>query len=325
MDQGNPTLGIPPQPIANVVVTFQVTGGSGATIAGPGGPAGATVVLTTNASGIATLASWTLGATPGTNTVQAVVAGAAGSPMNFTANAVAPVGSVEFLQQPTTTVTGGTITPPLQIRLRDPSGNPVTQILRVTVGNAPSNPSTCQVLQRSEDAINGVATFAHVIADGVCSGAKVAATAGGASDFTFPVVLSQAFDVIANNVHFTNVVLSSTTLTIDGSPMPYTATVTNGTSATLSGIIVQAWIDQVNPTASKAAGGAVIVCGVGEGVLPPGNCVFDWHLIASNATAGGGTLTPGAPALARFEIKQGDNALLDTFTVPVILVNPSIQ
>jgi len=89
MDQGNPTLGIPPQPIANAVVTFQVTGGSGATIAGPGGPAGATVVLTTNASGIATLASWTLGATPGTNTVQAVVAGAAGSPVTFTATAIA--------------------------------------------------------------------------------------------------------------------------------------------------------------------------------------------------------------------------------------------
>jgi len=67
------------------------------------------------------------------------------------------------------------------------------------------------------------------------------------------------------------------------------------------------------------------MCGVGDGVLPPGNCVFDWHLIASNATAGGGTLTPGGQALARFEITQGDNALLDTFTVPVTLVNPSIQ
>jgi len=322
-----PIAALAPAPIAGVPVTFRVTAGSGSIVAPPAAPGGPTVVVVpTNSDGVATLASWTLGPTAGTNTVVAEVPGADGSPMSFTANAVAPVGSVEFLQQPTTTVTGGTITPALQVRLRDPFGNPVTQILRVTVGNAPTNPSTCQVLQTSEDAINGVATFAHVIADGVCSGAKVAATAGGASDFTFPIVLSQAFDIIANDVHFVSVALTSTTtLTIGGSSVPYTATVTNGTSATLSGIIVQAWIDQVNPTASRAAGGAVIMCGVGDGVLPPGNCVFDWHLIASNATAGGGTLTPGGQALARFEITQGDNALLDTFTVPVTLVNPSIQ
>jgi concanavalin A-like lectin/glucanase superfamily protein len=80
-------LGDSPQPLAGVTVTFQVTG-VGGTISALDGPAGTTVVLTTNSSGIASLDSWTLGSTAGSYGVQALVAGAAGSPVTFSASTV---------------------------------------------------------------------------------------------------------------------------------------------------------------------------------------------------------------------------------------------
>jgi adhesin/invasin len=65
-------------PVAGVSVTFAVTAGGGAI--SPASPA----TVSTNASGIATLTSWTLGATVGANSVTASVAGLAGSPVTFT-------------------------------------------------------------------------------------------------------------------------------------------------------------------------------------------------------------------------------------------------
>ena len=63
-------------PVSGVPVTFAVATGGG-TISGG--------TATTNASGIATVGSWTLGATPGTNTLTATVVGLTGSPQTFTA------------------------------------------------------------------------------------------------------------------------------------------------------------------------------------------------------------------------------------------------
>jgi adhesin/invasin len=65
-------------PTPSVTVTFAVTGGGGQLT-------GAT--QTTNGQGIATVSSWRLGTTPGTNTVTATVAGVA--PATFTATALA--------------------------------------------------------------------------------------------------------------------------------------------------------------------------------------------------------------------------------------------
>ncbi|MEQ1691331.1 MAG: Ig-like domain-containing protein [Gemmatimonas sp.] len=69
-------------PVSGVSVTFALTGGGGAIV--PVSPA----TIVTNASGIATLTSWTVGAVPGANTVTATVAGLAGSPVTFTATGI---------------------------------------------------------------------------------------------------------------------------------------------------------------------------------------------------------------------------------------------
>jgi hypothetical protein len=65
-------------PMAGVAVTFAVTAGGGVLVGGS---------ATTNASGIATVTSWTLGAAAGTNTVTATVAGL--TPVTFTATSTA--------------------------------------------------------------------------------------------------------------------------------------------------------------------------------------------------------------------------------------------
>jgi adhesin/invasin len=66
-------------PVAGVSVTFAVA---------PGGGAITGAVATTNASGIATVGSWTLGGTPGANTLTATVTGL--TPVTFTATGVTP-------------------------------------------------------------------------------------------------------------------------------------------------------------------------------------------------------------------------------------------
>jgi adhesin/invasin len=69
-------------PIAGVAVVFEVISGGGAAVARN---------TTTNASGVATVGAWTLGETPGINTLRATVTGAniAGNPITFTATATA--------------------------------------------------------------------------------------------------------------------------------------------------------------------------------------------------------------------------------------------
>lgn len=83
------TVAIPPSvivrdasnnPVAGVLVTFAIASGGGSLT-------GAS--QTTNATGIATVGSWTLGAPAGANTITAASAGLTGSPLTFTATGTA--------------------------------------------------------------------------------------------------------------------------------------------------------------------------------------------------------------------------------------------
>ncbi len=74
------------QPVAGAGVAFVVTGGGGS-VNGD--------LQTTNAEGIARSGGWTLGASPGTNTLEARAGSAQGSPVVFHAEGVASGGSVD--------------------------------------------------------------------------------------------------------------------------------------------------------------------------------------------------------------------------------------
>jgi hypothetical protein len=172
-------------PVAGVTVTFTVTQGGG-TIS-PSSPAH----VNTDASGIAALTSWTVGTTPGTNTVQATASVPSGSPVPFTATAVVgapatitintqpfsavPTSGVAFDQQPVVTVTDG-------------FGNPVPSV-QVTASLATISGSG--TLGGSNNPVttdgSGVATFTDLSITG--SGTfEVVFTAGAANATSNPLV-----------------------------------------------------------------------------------------------------------------------------------------
>ncbi|MGH7532342.1 MAG: hypothetical protein ACREL4_03525, partial [Gemmatimonadales bacterium] len=101
-------------PVPNAAVAFQVTAGGGK-LSG----AADSVTVFTDSSGYAAVSSWKLGPIPGTNNVQATVAGA-GS-LTFTAFAQPPVPTV-LLQLQGTSVVGVGRTATLLIHLSSPAG-----------------------------------------------------------------------------------------------------------------------------------------------------------------------------------------------------------
>jgi len=101
-------------PLSGVPVTFAVTSGGGS-ITGAS--------QTTDASGLATVGSWTLGTTSGTNTLTATVSGV--TPATFTATGLAgpPVSIVIISGNGQTANAGSALTAPLVVETRDQFGN----------------------------------------------------------------------------------------------------------------------------------------------------------------------------------------------------------
>jgi hypothetical protein len=106
-------------PVSDTTVTFAIVLGGGTLTDS---------VVTTNASGIATLGSWTLGATAGANSVTATSDGLAGSPVTFTATGtVGNATQLVFSTEPSpTTVAGVAFAPQPVVTIQDANGNTVT-------------------------------------------------------------------------------------------------------------------------------------------------------------------------------------------------------
>ena len=128
--------------VPSVSVTFTLTGGGG-TIA-PASPA----TIATNASGIATLTSWTMGTTAGTNnnTLTAASAGLSGSPVAFTASATAgPVnaGQSSMSAAPgVITASNGSSASAVTVTARDQFGNAVAGATVVIAATGSGNSIT---------------------------------------------------------------------------------------------------------------------------------------------------------------------------------------
>jgi adhesin/invasin len=107
------------QGVGNITVTFGVTAGGGSV-------AGASKV--TDATGVATVGSWTLG-TGATNTLAASVGAVAGSPVTFTASAATQIAVTQ--QPPANSASGANFTVTVQLRtaggnLAQVNGHPLT-------------------------------------------------------------------------------------------------------------------------------------------------------------------------------------------------------
>src|SRR5439155_14807172 len=109
-------------PVAGVSVTFAVASG--------GGSVTPTTPVTTNASGIAEVTSWTLGPTAGPNSLTATSTGLTGSPVTFTATGTAGAPTQIAVNAGNgQTATAGTAVPiPPSVIVRDANGNPVAGV-----------------------------------------------------------------------------------------------------------------------------------------------------------------------------------------------------
>jgi hypothetical protein len=124
--------------------------------------------------------------------------------------------------------------------------------------------------------------------------------------------------IIPNTLAIAGMSSSSYTPVIDGASVPYTATLQNP-GASLSNIFVMASV--VQGATRRSAGGTLVNCGSGSGVLPTGTCTVPSTYTVSSTLSGTGTFVAG-PATLELRIQNGLTTVLYTMNVPVTLTIP---
>ncbi len=131
-------------PVSGVTITFAVASGGGSIPSG---------LVTTNASGIAAVGSWTLGPNPGPNTLTSTGAGLTGSPLTFNATGIvgSPTTMAMYDGDGQMTTAGTAVTRAPSVRVTDALGAPVAGVAvtfapvlgggSVTGGSATTNAS----------------------------------------------------------------------------------------------------------------------------------------------------------------------------------------
>ena len=159
-------------PVMGVTVTFQVASGSGSVTG---------TTPATDASGIATIGSWTLGTLAGANSLTATVAGLTGSPVTF--NATATAGQATHLAlvtpAPTTTMNGQPLASASVLQLLDAFDNPVgTANMQVTAAVQSGSGVLAGTTSVLTDG-SGQATFTNLIINGLVGPYTLAFTSPG--------------------------------------------------------------------------------------------------------------------------------------------------
>jgi len=171
-------------PVGNASVTFAVT-------AGGGGITGA--ASTTDAQGIATVGSWTLGQVAGLNgnALRATAAGVPGFATFFASGVAGNPVRLAFLAEPSRALAGDTI-PDVQLAIQDQFGNtvlPAKDVVTLRLGVTP-DPAAKLLGMVDVAAVNGVAVFANLAIDSAGVGYTLIATAANVSS-----AQSQPFDI----------------------------------------------------------------------------------------------------------------------------------
>lgn len=139
--------------VSGVSVTFAVASGGGSITGG---------TQTTGTDGIATVGSWTLGTTAGTNTLSATSSGLGGSPLTFTATGNAGLASqLVLIANAAGAASGSAFTTQPAVAIRDDAGNTITtdngSLVTMSVNNGAAVVGTA-----TTQALAGVATFKDV-------------------------------------------------------------------------------------------------------------------------------------------------------------------
>jgi hypothetical protein len=146
------------QPVQGVAVTFVVTSGGGYVSGGS---------RTSGSNGVASAVAWTLGRTPGTNTLRASAAGITRS-VTFTATGLSSSGVVAtrliFLVQPSEVKEGATMQPAVKVALVDQDGRIVSSSDATITLELNGDQATLKGT-RSVETSGGVATFSDLNLD----------------------------------------------------------------------------------------------------------------------------------------------------------------
>jgi protocatechuate 3,4-dioxygenase beta subunit len=173
-------------PVAGVAVTFAVASG--------GGSVNPTTAVATNASGVAAVTSWTLGAVAGPNSLTATAAGAgiSGNPATFTATGkVGAAAKLGLAVAPSASAGSGVPLPVQpQIQIQDAAGNPVASANVSISVNISSGGGTLSggptVVQTNA---SGLATFSGLTINGPTGPYTLLFTASGLASVSAPVTV----------------------------------------------------------------------------------------------------------------------------------------
>jgi adhesin/invasin len=157
-------------PVAGVAVTFAVATGGGS---------GTGLSALTDASGIATVDSWTLGTIKGANTMTATSAGLTGSPVTFTATGIAGA-ATRFLVTPASSNPTAGVAMTISAQLADQYGNAVTSS-GVSVTWSKTGPGGTFAVSPTTTNVNGIATASFTPTTTAGTTHTVTATSAGAS------------------------------------------------------------------------------------------------------------------------------------------------
>ena len=255
------TVGAPPSvlvldgqgnPVSGVSITWAVTAG--------GGSVNTTGATTTGATGLATLTSWTLGASAGLNTVTATSAGLSGSPVTFNANGVAsaPTQIAVTSGGAQTGVTAGSAATATQFTVRDAGNNPVQGVTvsfavntgsgSLSVPSAVTNASgqasvtytthttveTATIQGAFTNAGGTVVSTTTTIASAAGTKTKLAIQTQPSSSGSSGVALTQQPIILIQDAN-SNTVLTATD-TVTAAVQSGNATITGGTKAAVAGV-----------------------------------------------------------------------------------------
>ena len=206
-------------PVPGVSVAFSITAGGGTIL-----PAS----VVTNGAGIATLTSWVLGAVAGAgnNVVQATVAGLTGSPVTFTASALAgPAARLAIVTQPSSTgIVGVALAQQPVVQLQDAQGNNVTGAGVVVTAAIASSPGGTPSLvnQTATTVTSGLATFAGL------------AIVGLTGNYTLRFAAAGLTAVVSSTIGLAVGAVSAAQSTVAAAPASFLADSSDGVTVTVT-------------------------------------------------------------------------------------------
>jgi hypothetical protein len=219
--------------VPNATVTFAVTGGSGSI---------ATTSALTNAAGVATCGSWTLGIKAGANTLTASVGTINGSPVTFTATGLAgPATKYVVTPSNLSPVVGTGVT--ITAQLADQYGNPVaTSGIRVTFSKTGTGGRFSSTRVTTNSSGIATTTFTTSTTSGRTYTFKASSTSGGTRTGT-----------------------SAAVVTVPGTPTQIAAYAGNAQTATVGTAVATAPSVRVRDSHNNAVPGVVVTFAVTSG------------------------------------------------------------